>query len=292
MNIHNRYPAVSIPLIAFLLLIFSAISPLSAFADDTDIPPPIPVESGTPQASNDGDEADDDVDKDLLIEMLKEQLRSKMEEDVPSVSELVLPPEYFEKAVNHEYVLDDPGAPAGLVRKQSMRDLIDGNTAIAQLAAAMNEVANRDLLDSTAYREAWADKESELMLKFRDTSLPSETAVILTPNSVKIVTMFLSQWRKDAMQKAPNDFDLALKQAAASLTRVYADLEKEWIEKVKGGTASPSTSYSSNRGTSGGYYGGSTYSGSAYAGQGIHGMMMRHMNYKHERRMTRIRSGR
>jgi hypothetical protein len=198
--------------------------------------------------------------------------------DVQPSGDLVLPVNYFHEAFRKEYSVRpvnaagviDPAAEPGLMSlTQDDKKLV----VCTMLAEAMLTVAKPPDQTSAQYLAAWIAVEPAVLEYKTKKGIP-----LLDVRIKQAWQQFLVEWREKVLVTDSNRFGDALRQAAYSLVRTGLDIEKEHVDRVLAGTASPA--------------GGSGLGGTSSVLTGSGGSVVvggyRHVDVHHERMMNGI----
>jgi hypothetical protein len=195
--------------------------------------------------------------------------------DVQPSGDLVLPVNWFHEAFRKEYsvkpvnaagVIDPDAEPASMSLTQDDKKLV----VCTMLAESMLAIAKVENQTAPQYLSAWLSAEPKI-LDYKT----KKGIALLDPRIKQAWQQFLAEWREKVLATDSNRFKDALTQAAYSLVRTGLDIEKEHVDRVLAGTATPTG------GSSGGGTGAGTSSSSASGGY-------RHVDVHHERLMNGI----
>ena len=135
---------------------------------------------------------------------------------------LALQEESGERILRDDFFLDKSEKP--YVEKLTIRDAQPIQEAAAIIADAMLTVASKDHPDSVGYLNDWSSEEQLIVDRLK---------ILVTPNGAKIWSEFLKEWRAEATRVESARFRDALVQAAYSILRVAAGVEKQHVENAR-----------------------------------------------------------
>ena len=193
--------------------------------------------------------------------------------DMQPTGDPVLAVNYFLEAFRNEYkvlplradgTLDQDAEPATLSITQDDKKLV----VCTLLAETMLEVAQPDDQTPAQYLGTWITAEGKVL------DLAVDKQPLLDVRIKQAWRQMLLEWRDKAVAKDSDRFRDALRQAAYSLVRAGLDIEKEHVDRVLAGNATPA--------------GGSGGSGSAMSSLGYSSYGFHHVDVHHERMMNGI----
>lgn len=135
---------------------------------------------------------------------------------------LALQEESGEPILRDDFFVDKSEKP--YVQKLTIRDTQLFPVAAAIIADGMITVAKKDHPDAVGYLNDWSTQEQLIV---------SRLSKIQTANGAKIWSEFLKEWRNEVTRLESDRFRDALVQAAYSILRVGAGIEKQHVDNVR-----------------------------------------------------------
>lgn len=135
---------------------------------------------------------------------------------------LALQEDSGEPILRDDFFVDKSEKP--YVQKLTIRDTQLFPVAAAIIADGMLTVAKNDHPDAVGYLNDWSTEEQLII---------SRLSKIQTPNGAKIWSEFLKEWRNEVTRLESDRFRDALFQAAYSILRIGAGIEKQHVDNVR-----------------------------------------------------------